>query len=114
MEMAISLTTLVGMLYAAYRGMKWLFRSGQTQVRRQESLTPRDLKVLEEAASRLMADLRATTDECVAKIEAVMEKAEARLDESQPVTVEPGPALTGEVQLLENLRKMKAMSASSS
>jgi len=68
---------VLGMCYGVYRGMKWMLRAGQT--RKDPPLSPNDLKVLEESASRLMADLQIVTDECVARIENACSEAEKKL-----------------------------------
>jgi len=57
--------------------LKWMVRSGQAQ--NKNPLTPADLKLLEETAARLTADIRATADECVARVEQACEKAESLL-----------------------------------
>lgn len=79
MEIVISMMTLAGMGYAAFRGLKWMLKSGQQHVRKDESLTPNDLKVLEESAARLITDIHAAADECVARVETAVDQAEARL-----------------------------------
>lgn len=134
METFISFVTLAGMAYGAYRAVKWMMRAGSFQPKREQPLTPNDLKVLEESASRLIADLRAAADECVAKVERALSEAEVRLERAPnldistnggqysqvgvPVsegngTPEPMAVLarqsgmtTGEVELIRNLRRI--------
>lgn len=64
-------------------------------------LSPTDLKVLEESATRLMSDLRAAADECVARVQMVLADAEHRITEIEsryaaarysPSTAQPAPA----------------------
>ena len=73
-----SILMLVGTIYAVYRGVKWLLRSGQLHAQRERQLTPHDLKVLEESASQLVAGLKSMADECVARVEKACEEAERR------------------------------------
>lgn len=79
MEAIISLLALIGMGYGAFRGVKWLNKANQAHLAKEPPLTPNDLKVLEESAARLMADIRSTTDECVARIEEAYARAESRM-----------------------------------
>jgi len=83
METLISLLALAGMAYAAYRVLRWMLKAGQVQARGQEPLSPTDLKVLEESAARMTADLKDTADECVAKIEQVLARAENTIEALQ-------------------------------
>lgn len=78
MEAIISLMALAGMGFAAYAGIKWMLKNGHMNPQKEQPLTPNDLKVLEESAARLMSDLRAVTDECVARIENACAQAEHR------------------------------------
>ena len=80
MEVVFSILTLIGMGYAAYCGLKWMMRSGIVNARKEQPLTPNDLKVLENSAARLLADLRSVTDECVARIDRACSEAEIRLN----------------------------------
>jgi hypothetical protein len=79
METLLSVLALIGMGWATWRGLRWMLRTGRAQAAKSERLTPADLRVLEESAARLMADLRATADECVARIERACAAAEAKL-----------------------------------
>jgi len=74
MEQLFSLLTLFGMGFVLFSFLKWMVRSGKAQNR--NPLTPADLKLLEETAARLTADIRATADECVARVEQACKKAE--------------------------------------
>jgi len=74
--MFISFAALLALGIAAFKGIKWMSKVGQINARKELPLTPTDLKVLEESAARLMADLRLTTDECVARIEKACQSAE--------------------------------------
>ena len=116
METIFSLLTLAGIGYGLYRGIKWMLRSGRTLSPREQPLTPNDLKVLEESAAQLMADLRAVSDECVAKVETACLRAE-RLVNSVPtprrVEVPAAEAeaprsgmLLGEIELLKGLQEI--------
>ncbi len=60
-----------------------MLKAGQVQARGQEPLSPTDLKVLEESAARMTADLKATADECVAKVEQVLARAENTMEALQ-------------------------------
>ncbi len=71
--------TLAGMGYAAYVGVKWMLKAGQTARTREMPLSPTDLKVLEESTARLMNDLRAAADECVSRVELALADAERRI-----------------------------------
>ena len=79
METLLSVMALIGMGWAMWRGLKWMLRANRAQAAKAEPLTPADLRALEESAARLMADLRATADECVARIERACSAAETRL-----------------------------------
>lgn len=90
MEILFSLITLAGMGYAVFVGVKWMLKAGQTAQKRELPLAPTDLKVLEESASRLMADLRAAADECVSRVELALAEAERRiaaLESAQPLAI---------------------------
>lgn len=76
MQIVFSLLTLFAMGYGIYAGLKWMMRSGIVNAKKKQELTPNDLKVLEESAARLMADLRTVTDECVARVEEACANAE--------------------------------------
>lgn len=86
MEVAFSILTLLGMGYGIYCGLRWMMRSGITNARKEQPLTPNDLKVLEESAARLMADLRTMTDECVARIDRACCEAEARIQSLENIS----------------------------
>ena len=97
MDAFASILMLIGTAYAVYRGVKWLLRSGQLNARRERQLTPSDLKALEESASRLMADLKAVADECVARVERACDEAErlvAALSGMAAVSTRPTEAPT--------------------
>lgn len=96
-EALFSILALVGMGYALFRGMKWLARAGQTHARRDHQLTPADLRVLEESAARLMADLRATADSCVARIGEACDDAERRLRVPDAAGGTPAPSVAVDV-----------------
>lgn len=119
MEITCSILALVGMGCALYKGWKWMTRAGQAHTRHDQPLTPNDLKVLEESAARLIADLRATADECVASIDRACADAERRIHalevaryatdawdcrESHPT--QPG-LTTGEIELLRGLESIR-------
>lgn len=92
MEAIVSLVALMGMGFAAFAGIKWMLKNGQLSPNKEQPLTPNDLKVLEESAARLMADLRAVTDECVARIESACAEAEQRTG-----VLEHSPAIAANV-----------------
>lgn len=71
--------TLAGMGAAAVWGVKWMLKSGQMHAKRDEPLTPTDLKVLEESAARLVSDITAAADEAVARVERALSEAERRI-----------------------------------
>lgn len=79
MEVLVSLMALIGMGFAAFAGIKWMLKNGHMNPQKEQPLTPNDLRVLEESAARLMADLRAVTDDCVARIEHACAEAETRI-----------------------------------
>ena len=125
MEIVFSILTLIGMAYAVYCGLRWMMRSGVVNARKEQSLTPNDLKILEESAARLMADLRNVTDECVAKINRACSEAEIHIQtlEKSPVSCsqlyemieldeQPASVLAyagmskGEIQLLQGLKSI--------
>ena len=93
MEMLLSLLALIGMGWAMWCGLKWMLRAGRAQAAKGEPLTPADLRALEESAARLMADLRATADECVARIERACAQAETPLVREGEAPAEPCPLL---------------------
>ncbi|MDH7602324.1 MAG: hypothetical protein QHI38_09270 [Armatimonadota bacterium] len=66
---------LLAVFWLLWRGVIWMLRVGRDNALKSEPLTPADLRVLEETAARLMAELKATADECVAKIEAACARA---------------------------------------
>lgn len=127
MEAMVSILALLGMGYAVYRGMRWMLKTGQVQARKEPSLSPTDLKVLEDSAARLMADLRTTTDECVARIEHALAEAETRLgsinvsrtapansfyqvidnNQSPAYIAREAGMTTGEVELLRGLKAIE-------
>jgi len=77
MDTVFSILVVLGMCYGVYRGMKWMLHTGQ--VRKDPPLSPNDLKVLEETASRLMSDLQLVTDECVERIQIACSEAEKKI-----------------------------------
>ncbi len=77
MEQLFSFLTLVGMGLVLFLFLKWMVRAGQTH--NKNPLTPADLKLLEEVAARLTADIRAAAEECVARVEQACERAESLL-----------------------------------
>lgn len=83
METFVSIVMLAGIGYAAYRGLKWLLRAGML-AKREEPLTPNDLKVLEESAARLIMDIRVATSECVDRIGQALADAEVRIAALEP------------------------------
>jgi hypothetical protein len=116
METIFALLTLVGIGYGLYRGIKWMIRSGRSLAPREQPLTPNDLKILEESARQLMADLRAVSDECVTKVEAACLRAE-RLLKPVPthrsaeipaveVDAQGSRMLIGEMELLKGLQEI--------
>jgi len=118
MDILFSMITLAAIGYGVYRGLKWLMSSGLKQAAREKRLTPADIRVLEETAARLMADLRLVTDECVARIESACRLAEVRDSTDPPGAAEPVTeasaadearrcgSTTGEVELLLGLREL--------
>lgn len=115
MEMFFSLLTLAGIGYGLYRGIVWMLRSARRAAPREQPLTPNDLKVLEHSARQLMDELRAVSDECVAKVDAACRRAEQAARFSQPVVPDAArtdmrPAepvmLTGEIELARSLREI--------
>ena len=59
-------------------------KNGHIQTGKNAPLSPSDLRVLEESAERLMADMRIVTDECVARIEQACMQAQLRLESLEP------------------------------
>lgn len=127
MDVLFSIIVVLGICYGVYRGFAWMLHAGQAQTRKDPPLSPTDLKVLEESAARLMADLRAVTDECVARIEKACADADSRIksggsngitDEAKPVgfdsfdqisPIEDAADLTtGELELLKGLRAISS------
>ncbi|MCE5197662.1 MAG: hypothetical protein ABFD54_13650 [Armatimonadota bacterium] len=117
MDVAFSVLAVLGMGYGAYRAFKWMLHAGQIQARNDQPLSSTDLKVLEETAARLMADMRMVTDECVARIQAACAEAEARiniletpqvvaLDKAPPAIAEVKGMTNGEVELLRGLQSI--------
>ncbi|MEN6357430.1 MAG: hypothetical protein ABFD83_10130 [Armatimonadota bacterium] len=123
MDVIFSILVVIGICYGAYRGVKWMLRAGQIQARKDPPLSPADLKILEESAARLMADLRAVTDECVARIENACSDAQHQIKslelgdleqlkprpvtnaQDQPLTISEFAELTnGEIELLKGLK----------
>lgn len=123
MDVVFSILVVIGICYGAYRGVKWMLRAGQIQARKDPPLSPADLKILEESAARLMADLRAVTDECVARIENACSDAQRQIKslevgdlenirtlpktstQDQPLTISGLAELTnGEIELLKGLK----------
>lgn len=99
MELLFALLTLLGMGYAAFACLRWMLKAGQASRIRETPLSPTDLKVLEESAARLMSDLRAAADECVARVQLVLAEAEHRIEAlesrrpnpTSPVQSSPSP-----------------------
>lgn len=120
--------------YAAFMGVKWMSKANHISQKKSQPLSPTDLKVLEESAARLMADLKAAADECVARVEFTLAEAEHRMaalkadrsstisqqfpapvqsaieqadasDNSSFLSPEPGMT-TGEIELLRGLRQL--------
>lgn len=92
--------------YAVFVGVKWMLKAGQIAQKREQPLAPTDLKVLEESAARLMADLKAAADECVSRVEFALAEAEHRiasLETRQPAGAacqeSSGPTSTIEVAM---------------
>ena len=121
MEVLVPILTLMGMGYAVYRGLRWMLKAGAAHAPKSQPLSPTDLKVLEESAARLMADLRTTTDECVARIERALSQADARIETIAPPVRIPrevkvitehipgdGEMMTGELELVNALRAIEA------
>lgn len=79
MDTFLSILLLAGMGYGAYRGLKWMLHSGQMRAPKPDALSPADLKILEESALRLTSDLKAATDECIARIEAACATADRKI-----------------------------------
>lgn len=94
MEVLFSIITLIGMGYAAFAGIRWMARAGHASQNKDQPLTPTDMKVLEQSAARLVADLKAAADECVARVEFTLNEAEHRIAAMQAVR----PAATPPVQ----------------
>ncbi len=69
METTTALAGLTIMIFAVCAAVKWALRAGAENIVKSQPLTPQDLIILEDTASRLMDDLRQVTDECVARIE---------------------------------------------
>ena len=86
MEAIFSLIALIGMGFAGFVGLKWMARVGQINARKDQQLTPNDLKILEESTARLMSDLKTVTNECVAKIELACIEAEQLLKSVETTT----------------------------
>ena len=91
MEVLFSILTLVGMGYAVFVGIRWMLKAGQVAQKRELPLSPTDLKVLEESAARLTADLKAAADECVSRVELALAEAERRMAALAPGQVMSGP-----------------------
>lgn len=131
MEQLLSFLALAGMGFAAFWGLKWMGRAGRQQAQTRNQLSPSDLRLLEETAARLTAEIRAAADECVARVEAACRRAEGCLGEPATVSSECVAAgsvfsmldderssaqiaqqvgmPTGEVDLLRGLRSMGAL-----
>lgn len=69
MERLFCWLTLVIVVWLMWRGVSWMLRVGKHNALKSEPLSPADLKILEETTARLMEELRATADECVARIQ---------------------------------------------
>jgi len=122
METIVSLAALLGVGYGLFRGLKWMMQAGLVQTAKNPPLSPNDLKVLEESAERLMADLRLVTDECVARIEHALADARTCMDHLDshrawppssldttelPASTAPySGMMTGEIELLKGLQAM--------
>lgn len=127
MDVLFSIIVVLGICYGVYRGFIWMMRAGQAQTRKDPPLSPTDLKVLEESAGRLMADLRAVTDECVARIEKACADADGRIrpeginiaideaksvkydsfDQTSPIA-NTANLTTGELELLKGLKAISS------
>ena len=122
-EYFYSIITLLVLLYGGYKFIRWMMKAGSANNKTEQHLTPNDLKVLEESAARLMNDLKATADECVAKIDQACLEAERRLlilsksvnsesentSSTSPITTINKPlqnysSTTGEIELINNLK----------
>lgn len=124
METLFCSFVLLVVFWLLWRGVVWMLRTGGKNNLKFEPLTPADLRVLEEAAARLMEELRATADECVAKIEAACAQASqikqrfdaaptaadmqnpnwAGCDISAPELARQVGLTTGEIELMRSLR----------
>ncbi len=62
---------------ATYFGVRWMLKLGKSSTVSENPLSPRDLAVLQETAARLLHDIRTVTDDCVARIDAACERAQA-------------------------------------
>ncbi|MGQ9454259.1 MAG: hypothetical protein ACUVRS_08550 [Armatimonadota bacterium] len=69
MERVFCWLTLIIVVWLMWRGVSWMLRVGKNNELKYEPLSPADLKILEETTARLMEELRATADECVARIQ---------------------------------------------
>jgi hypothetical protein len=112
MEQLFSVVALVGMGIAVVWGLRLMARAGQANARRANPLSPSDLKLLEETTQRLMSELRAVADECVARIDAACQAAHAaNLDRRSTQRVNEIGIPAGEAELLRGLRSIGALSA---
>lgn len=112
MEQLFSVVALVGMGIAVVWGLKLMARAGQANARKANPLSPADLKLLEETAERLMSELRAVADECVARVNAACQRADAANAERPSVgQVREVGIPAGEAELLRGLRSIGALSA---
>jgi len=103
MEILFSFLALAGMGVAAVWGLKWMVRNGQPS-KRDEQLTPNDLKVLEESAARLISDINAAADECVARVEQALAQVENRIRSIEAVRCQPSaayPAHSGPTSIID-------------
>lgn len=74
------------MIYAFWKAGSWLMSNGKA-VRDRESLSPADLDALTRACEDLISDLRSAADDCTARVENSIRKAEiiaSKLDQSVP------------------------------
>lgn len=73
----------------------------ENALKNEPPLTSADLRILEEAAAKLMAEIRQTADECVAKIESACARA-LELAEQRAATASEKPNL-GNLNLQSNI-----------
>ena len=69
--------------YGTWWVVRWFFKLGTNQAKKNDSLRPGDLNLLEETTRRLMDDMKSAADECVTRIEQACLEAEHRLEVAQ-------------------------------